>query len=494
MKRILLSAFLLCSAFAFAQQNQTVSPEQYAQLKSSGQILQNENYLIVSPESRSANASPSRYSGPVQTQSSACNCLIPLDSTFLVVPFTGCTPPEYRNDDMSSGVFVLPFSFNFYGTNYDTIYINNNGNISFGTAYSVFTANSFPDPTFRMVAPFWADVDTRDLNSGLVYYQLSPTHLVVRWDSVGYFANHYDKLNTFQLIITNGQDTILPPGTNVSFCYGDMQWTTGDASNGSNGFGGSPSTTGVNQGNGTDYFQVTQNDAPGMQFDGPYGATDGVDWLDNLELYFNTALNGNTPPLILNSNICDTIDVYTGDTLRSANIDSIAFSFYFLAPEINQEVTAQFFTNAPASAFSYTLVESDTFYLKYDCVFHAKNLSPGMYYVTATATDNGFPNENTNSSVYIHTYFDPGLSSVAEPNMIANDIAVYPNPTDGNTSISTVNGKEISLMNTLGQIVYAAPVNGTTSMIDMSRLAPGVYVVTVVNTDGTVNKTKLIRQ
>ena len=38
-----------------------------------------------------------------------------------------------------------------------------------------------------MIAPFWGDVDTRAAGSGLVYYQLTATHLVVQWESVGYF-------------------------------------------------------------------------------------------------------------------------------------------------------------------------------------------------------------------------------------------------------------------------------------------------------------------
>lgn len=493
MKHVLLSIALFSCSMTFAQTTQPsvvlLHPDQYEQLKSNHALQPNVRYMI-SAQKHSPSA-PARYSGPTQTLSTACNCMIPLDSTFLVVDFQSYVPPDYRNDDGSSNLITLPFSFNFFGTMYNSLYINNNGNISFGTPYSTFTANSFPDSSFVMIAPFWADVDTRAPGSGLVYYELSPTHLIVKWDSVGYYANHDDKLNTFQLIITDGTDSILPAGTNVSFCYGDMQWTTGDASAGMNGFGGMPSTTGVNMGNGTDYFQVTQNDAPGNAFDGPYGSNDGVDWLDDQEIYFNTSISGNIPPLVLNSTICDTIDVYTGDTLRSMWVDSVMFDFTFMTPEINQLVTASFSSSAP-SALSYVQNVNSGNYLTYTCTFRAKDLPPGVYTVTATGTDNGSPVQQTSSTVYIHTYYDSSLG-IADP-AVAGNTGVYPNPAEGTVTVRSENGAQIILMNALGQNVYAASANSTQTTIDLSSFAPGIYFVQVQQKDGSVVKTKLVHQ
>ncbi|HTL83481.1 MAG TPA: nidogen-like domain-containing protein, partial [Bacteroidia bacterium] len=337
MKKILLFAGLCTFVFANAQQSVTL--QQYDQLKASGQLDPHQRYTIIPSHHNAPAVNTARYSGPSNAQNISCNCMIPLDTTFQVVPFVAGTGPDYRNDDGSSPVINLPFSFNFFGTMMDSLFINNNGNISFGAPYSTFTSSGFPNANFITIAPFWADVDTRDAASGLVYYQLTPTHLIVKWDSVGYYAMHSNFTNSFQLIITDGSDTLLPAGTNVSFCYDDMQWTTGDASGGVNGFGGSPSTAGVNLGNGVDYFQVTQNDQAGNLFDGPYGNNDGVDWLDNMQVLFNTSINGNVPPLVMNNTICDTIDVYTGDTLRTIAVDSISFEMYFMTPEPTQVVT-----------------------------------------------------------------------------------------------------------------------------------------------------------
>src|SRR5437660_47829 len=44
-----------------------------------------------------------------------------------------------RNDDGSSSAQNLGFTLNFFGTNYTQFFVNNNGNVSFGTAISAYT-------------------------------------------------------------------------------------------------------------------------------------------------------------------------------------------------------------------------------------------------------------------------------------------------------------------------------------------------------------------
>ena len=198
--------------------------------------------------------------------STPCNCKVATDTSFKIVPFiyqsglidtTLANYPNYRNDDHASAVIHLPFSFCYYGTQVDSCFINNNGNISFKSQIYSFTAGGFPAKADTiMIAPFWADVDTRGPKSGVVRYKITPTALIVKWDTVGVFEMNDSLRNTFQLIITNGSDPILPAGNNVSFCYGDMQWTTGTASLGINGFGGTPATVGANKGDGVNYYSV----------------------------------------------------------------------------------------------------------------------------------------------------------------------------------------------------------------------------------------------
>jgi hypothetical protein len=159
-----------------------------------------------------------------------------------------------RNDDGSTGQLNLPFDINFFGTNYSTFYINNNGNITFNSPLSNFTPSAFPGSPLPIIAPWWADADTRSAESGLVWYT-SPNEnsLVITWDNVGYYRSAADLTNSFQLILQRSIDS--SPGDFLAeFRYQQLQWTTGDASDGEGGLGGTPAQAGFDsgaQGNGS---------------------------------------------------------------------------------------------------------------------------------------------------------------------------------------------------------------------------------------------------
>jgi hypothetical protein len=95
-----------------------------------------------------------------------------------------------------------------------------------------------------MVAPFWADVDTRGGLGQVWMKNVTSTVFGVAWAKVGYYKLHGDKRNTFMVMLSDEN------WNNVRFCYEDMQWTTGDFSGGSGGFGGTPAIVGINKGDG----------------------------------------------------------------------------------------------------------------------------------------------------------------------------------------------------------------------------------------------------
>lgn len=400
---------LVIPVLVFAQNDSlrryNTSDPNYNTQKASGLIPA--NALIIN-ETGNLNTIQINSPAPQPQASVLCQCMVPIDASFQIVPFTiGDPNDEYRNDDGSSPNITLPFNFCFYGQNMNSAYINNNGNISFGASYGTFTSNPFPDPTFIMVAPFWADVDTRGAGSGVVYYKLTPTYLIVRWQTVGYYALYDDKLNDFQLIITDGSDPILPAGNNVSFCYGDMQWTTGDASNGVNGFGGNPATVGVNRGNGTDYIQIGRFDAPGTAYDGPFGAADQVSWLDNQTFYFNVCNNGsgnNLPPIINSDDVCDTLWICVGDTL---DLDAI-----FLAPEQGQGTTITM-TTTSTGLNVVTNTGGNPATISAEFVGSVSNL--GVNVINVTGTDNGTPPAATSSTISVAVVNTPTVSFTASP-------------------------------------------------------------------------------
>jgi hypothetical protein len=103
-----------------------------------------------------------------------------------------------RNDDGSTTILPLPFQIKFYGNTFSNFYVNNNGNITFQSPLSSFTPSAFPGAPQPLIAPWWADVDTNNTASDVVYY-VAPNadSLVVTWPNVGYFPSEADKLNSF---------------------------------------------------------------------------------------------------------------------------------------------------------------------------------------------------------------------------------------------------------------------------------------------------------
>lgn len=156
------------------------------------------------------------------------------------------------NDDGSTGLVDIGFNVNFYGTTYSQLFVNNNGNVTFNAPLPTFTPFALTSPgNPPIIAAFFADVDTRGEGGALTAYGVGVVDgraaFGVTWNGVGYYSNHTDKLNQFQLVLVDRSDT----GTgnfDIEFRYAQIQWETGDASSGSGGLGGSSARVGYTAG------------------------------------------------------------------------------------------------------------------------------------------------------------------------------------------------------------------------------------------------------
>ncbi len=163
------------------------------------------------------------------------------------------------NDDGSTGAVALGFTASFFGTNTSTVYVNNNGNITFTSVLSQYTPNGLATGVGQpIIAPFFADVDTRGAGSGLVTYGTgtitdaaegwnNDAFFAVEWPAVGYYGAQTDKLNTFELLLVSRPDTGAG-NFDIEFNYNSIQWETGDASGGSDGLGGTSAAVGYSNG------------------------------------------------------------------------------------------------------------------------------------------------------------------------------------------------------------------------------------------------------
>jgi len=176
-----------------------------------------------------------------------------------------------KNDDDSSAFIDISSvlersdasSLNFFGKVFTGFYLNTNGNITFSQALSEYTPSGITAGSANpIIAPFWADVDTRDIRSGDsvdgaaapsvdddIYWDLDALNgvVTVTWHDVGYYGAHTDKTNAFQLqLVDRGAGDF-----DIIYRYENIDWTTGDASGGHEGLGGVVARAGFSSGTGT---------------------------------------------------------------------------------------------------------------------------------------------------------------------------------------------------------------------------------------------------
>ena len=187
-----------------------------------------------------------------------------------IVPgFDGNTLPP--NDDDSTGLIALGFTLNFFGIQRSEVYVNNNGNLTFDSALSEYTPFDLTSTGREIIAPFFADVDTRSAGDPVTYgtgtFDGRPA-FGANFINVDYFpsnATHTNR-NSFQVILVDRSD-IGPGDFDIIFNYDQIQWEAGGASGSdADGLGGNSARVGYSNGSGD----------PGTFFELPGSAVNGA--------------------------------------------------------------------------------------------------------------------------------------------------------------------------------------------------------------------------
>jgi Nidogen-like/PEP-CTERM motif len=182
------------------------------------------------------------------------------------------------NDDGSTGSVAIGFTTNFFGLNFNSLYVNNNGNVTFDNPLFTYTPFNLTTTGAQIIAPFFGDVDTRPSGSQQVTYGQTTVGgrnaFAVNWDNVGYFSYGTDRLNQFQLVMIDRSDTGAG-NFDFEFNYDQVQWETGDASGGSGGLGGSSARAGFSNGTGNpgSFFELAGSAVNGAFLDGGPAST-----------------------------------------------------------------------------------------------------------------------------------------------------------------------------------------------------------------------------
>lgn len=150
-----------------------------------------------------------------------------------------------RNDDNHTGtgqsgdlltnlLATIGFSINFYGSYQTNLYVNNNGNVTFDDRLDQFVPDPLGNLVEKIIAPFWADVDTRNTNSDVVRYGTDVVDgcnaFGVNWVNVGYYNTSANELLSCQLVIIDRSGDFAPGDFDMEFNYDKVEWDLGNAS------------------------------------------------------------------------------------------------------------------------------------------------------------------------------------------------------------------------------------------------------------------------
>jgi len=160
-----------------------------------------------------------------------------------------------NDDNFTTMAQSLGFTADFFGANGGTstgVYVSNNGYVTFNFGQGEYTPTGLTGAVSQpIIAPFFADVDTRGAGSSLTTWGTATINghnaFGVDWDGVGYYPGQSDKLNVFQLVMIDRSDTGVG-NFDFEFNYNSITWETGSASGGTNGFGGECAHAGYSNG------------------------------------------------------------------------------------------------------------------------------------------------------------------------------------------------------------------------------------------------------
>jgi hypothetical protein len=292
-----------------------------------------------------------------------------------------------------------------------------------------------------------------------VFWKATPTALYVSWVEVGYPVLQTDRRNSFQVVITNGEDPVVPDGNNVSFCYKQLQWAN-TANPDGGGEGVLAATVGINAGDGVYAVQLGRFDEETQGWHGRW-APSGMAWLQGRRLDFNTA-TADIPPYFSTTE-CDTIEVLVGAT---ADYEIVAHRGGPAPPLTVSSLCPTL------SSYSYSQQEIE-----------------GARVITASMTPTAdevdvhamqFLAANGIMPPSLTTRYVKVLGSVGIPETArVPSVTIYPNPASGHTRIQWPGPAplELCLMAADGSVVQYIRPSGSGVQLDIPGKVPGLYTV-----------------
>ena len=246
-------------------------------------------------------------------------------------------------------------------------------------------------------------------------------------------------------------------------------WACGqDAGYAAEHFGVFVSTTGTNP---SDFTMVNEwtIGAKSDRYDGPRGNRDQSTWTQyvvDLSAYAGTGRY-----IAIRHFSCSDmfyLDVDDLELSNGRNRDGVVlYNIYRSTDNVNYELI--------------DTVEAEAGVTEYEYIDNTAEAGVTYYYQVTAVYDNDCESTPALVEGSTNDYVVIGVTSIGEN---TGKVALYPNPTSGNVKIEANGMRHITVVSSLGQVVYDADVNADEMDLNMGQFTTGVYVVRIVTETG----------
>ena len=161
------------------------------------------------------------------------------------------------------------------------------------------------------------------------------------------------------------------------------------------------------------------------------------------------------------------IDDVTIGNRSGARSDVVLYNIYRSTDNVNYELIDTVEAEAGVTAYEY--------------IDNTAEAGVTYYYQVTAVYDNDCESTPALVEGSTNDYVVIGVTSIDEN---TGKVALYPNPTSGNVKIEANGMRHITVVSSLGQVVYDADVNADEMDLNMGQFTTGVYVVRIVTESG----------
>ncbi len=462
--------------------------------------------------------------------------------------FVGSLPLQFTQDDTYSEPIALPFTFDFYGINYNDIQVSTNGHVNFtilpsGSNAPWYFEQSIPNTTFLVknsILGAYHDLNNQDGQGTITYgtYGTAPYRkFVIVYDNNSHYQCNASKKSTFQIILYESKSIVDVQLIDKQTC---ASWNGGRTVTGLINIDGSLAITPPNRNTGswTAFHEGWRFSRPGYYVNYPYTIcdddTNGIASFDltvvqndlasfnpalyedaaltmpitNTSAYINTsnpqtiyaAGNGVVKSVILSVVDCsvdydnDSVatsseDINSDTNLANDDTDDDGLPNYLDNDDdgdmILTNVEYVFLRSNNQSINALVDTDSDSIPNYLDNDDDGDNL---LTFMEDYNSDGNPLNDDTNTNG-TPDYLDNGVALGVVSTVLQNAISLYPNPTSSilfidNPSDELITSATIYTIN--GSLVKNVKDNSIES-ISVSDLQTGIYFVKLTTSNQTLN-------